>query len=269
MICSMLLALVVTAQDAPEPRRDFPPLRSPHAVAPDTTWTSPPNGPKTGEQPPSTPPNQAARPDSTARYLLGVGDELTVTVIGQPELSRVIRVLPDGSITYPGVEGTLFVLGRTPEEAGLMLKEKLGRLLRYPELQLMVTAFGAQLVYVMGEVEIPGDHEWHKGMTALQALAQAGGFKSTGKGNSVVVVRRTGPDSADVYQLDLRHALEQGGAASDLAVQPFDIIYVPRTFIANFNLVVDQWLRQNISPFTLYIEGWNAFHINSTRTIIR
>ncbi len=259
LLCMISAAV---AQDSPEPKRDFPPLEGPHPTRP-----APPDRIPTPEIPSPTTPGAPA--DTTSRYLIGAGDELTVTVIGQPELSRVVRVLPDGSITYPGVEGTLFVMGKTADAAGLELKEKLGRILRYPDLQLMITAFGPQRFYVMGEVEIPGDHEWVKGQTVLQAVAQAGGFRNTGKRNNVIVVRRTGPDSADIYQLDLRKALQLDGGAADMPLRPFDIVYVPKTFVANLNVFVDQWMRQNIAPFTLYLEGWTAFHVNSTRTIIR
>lgn len=261
------------AQDQPEPQRDFPPLVSPDA--PRTPYREP-TPPSMGEPAPGAPGSEARPPvappapaDTTQRYFIGVGDELSVLVVGQPDLSRAVRVLPDGSFTYPGVEGTVFALGRTAEDVGREIRQKLGRILRYPDCQLMVNTFGEQRVYVMGEVEIPGDHQFHKGMTALQALAQAGGFKASGKQNQVVVIRRTGADSAEVFSLDLKQALVDGGARTDMQIHPFDIIFVPKTFVGNLNVFVDQWMRQNIAPFTLFLEGWNAFNVNSSRTIFR
>ncbi|MBK8231454.1 MAG: polysaccharide biosynthesis/export family protein [Candidatus Eisenbacteria bacterium] len=287
ILCTLMPLLFApalgSAQDQPEPQRDFPPLVSPDAPRSPYRDPTPPSPgepgieePSPGEEGPDASGSEIKPPvalpaeaDTTQRYFIGVGDELSVLVVGQPDLSRAVRVLPDGSFTYPGVEGTIFALGRTADDVGQEIRQKLGRILRFPDCQLMVNTFGEQRVYVMGEVEIPGDHQFHKGMTALQALAQAGGFKSSGKQNQVVVIRRTGAESAEVFSLDLKQALIDGGARTDMPLRPFDIIFVPKTFVGNLNVFVDQWMRQNIAPFTLFLEGWNAFNVNSSRTIFR
>lgn len=262
----------IRAQDGPpEPRRDFPPVGTPGRRAepapPPGQTTFPTNPTETGE--PSVVPNWIpVLPDSENVYRVGVNDEIAVRTIGQPEFSAVVRVLPDGSMSFPGC-GTIWAQGRTAAEIAAELKRRMSRLVRFPEVDAMVAEFADQRIYVMGEVNIPQDHEYRRGMTALQAVAQAGGFTPAAKRKNVFVLRRTGPSASEVFQLDLSQAFEAGEGPSDIILRPYDIVYVPKTLIANWNIFVDQVFRQNISPFTLFIEGWNAFHINDTTTIVR
>ncbi|MDM7914285.1 MAG: hypothetical protein QUU85_03335, partial [Candidatus Eisenbacteria bacterium] len=136
------------------------------------------------------------------------------------------------------------------------------QLLRHPYVDLMVTQYGDQVVFVMGEVEFPGEKPFYKGMSTIQAIAQAGGISQTGKAGSILVLRRLGPDQAEVHHLDVGAAFKsEQGPVQDLGLQPYDIVFVPRKFISNVNIFVDQYMRQMIAPFTLYLEGWKAFHL--------
>lgn len=223
-----------------------PPPAAPHATQSDAPAGSP----------------GALQPEVDA-YRIAVNDEILVTVLGSPELSGTSRVLPDGSMTVPGV-GPIFVLGRTVPEVTGKVQESLGTILRFPNASVAVSNFGPRRIYVLGEVGIPGDHEYHRGMTALGAIAQAGGFNNNAKRSSVVLLRRLGPNEAVAYRIDLRGPLEGKDLDKDLPIRAFDVIYVPKTFIASVNVLVDQYIRQMTAPFTLYIEGWQAFNIDRT-----
>jgi protein involved in polysaccharide export with SLBB domain len=192
-------------------------------------------------------------------YLLGVGDDVQVSVLSAPELSGLAKVRPDGAITIRGA-GMIHALGRTPEDVGREAEEKLGGILRHARVDLSVLSFGEQRVFVMGEVEQPGDKPYYKGMSALQAVAAAGGLSNTGQSKSVLVLRRTGSDAAEVRRLDLGLSLK-GESGPDVVLHPYDIVFVPRTFIARANIAVDQYVRQMIAPLTLYLEGWRALAI--------
>jgi protein involved in polysaccharide export with SLBB domain len=241
---------------------DFPPLTDPNRP----TTPAPAETVRAATPPPTV--AQAPAPDSLRvqaietggdYYRLGVGDELSVSVLGQPDFSRAVRVRPDGLISLPGT-GPIFALSKTPEQIGQEIQDKLEQLLRHPRVDLMVDKYSDRRVYVMGEVVAPGEFEYLKGMSALQAIGQAGGFKPTAKTTSVVLLRRTSETEAHFRRLDLRAALD-GSAGEDTTLLPYDIVYVPRTFIANVDIFIDQFVRPMIAPFTLYIEGWNAFHI--------
>jgi protein involved in polysaccharide export with SLBB domain len=247
--------------------RDFPPLVEPGRKAPAPAPAVPPGQvpsevkkPAEEEIPSVLTPAVPAAEAAPAAYRLGVGDGLEILVLGQPDYSKTVKVRPDGAITAPAA-GTVFALGRTPEEVGQEIQEKLATYIRHAVVNLMVSDFGDQKVFVLGEVALPGERTFYKGMSVIQALAQAGGLKPSGKAGNVVVLRRTGADEARFMTVDVADALKNKPGGSDMALRPFDIVYVPRSFIGDVNVFVDQYFRQNIAPFTLYLEGWNAFNI--------
>lgn len=198
-------------------------------------------------------------PPLETEYRLQPGDELRIVVVGNDEMSVTVPVRPDGRISAPGV-GDIEVGGRTIAIVTEELRAQLRRLIRYPEVSVMLVKHAEQVVYVLGEVEAPGAKPYVPSMTTLHALGSAGGARRSGKTSSVVVLRRTGPNEMEVYQVDLAAALDGKPTARDFYLKPYDLIYVPRTFIANLNNFMDQYVRQNVIPFTAYIEGWRAFH---------
>lgn len=247
--------------------RDFPPLADPARPLPSLGAGEP-----AGEQPTDhgtfstiPEPPQAGPEDEVYRF--GVGDELNIVAVGQPQFSSSVKVLPDGTVSTPGA-GSVYVLGRTVPEASLDLEERLAAYLRYPRVDVVVTGYGEHVVYVMGEVPAAGEHPFRKGTSALQAVAMAGGFENSAAKRSVVVFRRVGPDVAEFYQIDLESPLEGAAFANDMLLRPYDIVFVPKTFIANVNVFVDQWFRQNLSALTFYLEGWDAYSVTKDRVVI-
>jgi protein involved in polysaccharide export with SLBB domain len=258
VVCMVTLFCVGGRAAAIDDERDFPPLSGPGRPAPvvPTPTTTPTSAP-----PSSTPTTPVSVP-SNEPYRLGVGDEVSVSVLAEPDLSGVVKVRPDGALTTPGA-GTIHALGRTPEEVGQEIEEKLGQFLRHPHVDLVVTNFGEQRIFVMGEVLLPGDKPFYKGISALQAVAQCGGFNDRGSKASVLVLRRTGANDVEVRKLDLKTPLKGDGAGSDVALRPYDIVYVPKTSIANVDTFFDQYFKQTLSAFTIYIEGWKAVKLST------
>ncbi len=222
-----------------------------------------------GSKPPLPPPFTTAQADSTKiepeteAYRLLVFDELNLLVIGSPDISGTVRVLPDGTITIPGI-GPQYVLGMTLPEVTEAVQRDVSKLIRYPQVSVAVSNFGERRIFVMGEVNLPGDQQYHNGLSALGAIAMAGGFNNGAKRSSVMILRRIGPDQAIAFRTDLSDPLGGKNLMQDVRVKPFDIIYVPKTFIASVNVLMDQYFRQLTPPFTLYIDGWTAFHINDS-----
>lgn len=254
--------------------RDFPPLEDPArpAPAPDGGFEVPETVPESPESPDTGMvdlPSRSAPPTQFEDvYRLGVGDEIQIMVVAAPDFNRLVKVLPDGSITAPGA-GTMHVLGLSAAEASDQLETSLSRLLRYPDVDLLVTAYGEHVVYVMGEVNFPGDHVYRKGMSVLQALGSAGGLKDSGKRNSILVFRRTGLHEAELHKIDLKDSLKGlGTLEGDLFLRPYDIVFVPKTWIADVNVFVDQYFRQNLSALTFYLAGWDAYSVTKDRVVI-
>jgi protein involved in polysaccharide export with SLBB domain len=111
-------------------------------------------------------------------------------------------------------------------------------------------------VYVGGEVMHPGLLPLNGELTVMGAVFQAGGLKETAQSNTVMVVRNTGDGPPLVMKLRLDDAVRGKAVAS---LQPFDVVYVPRSTISRIDRFVDQYLRQvipiNVSAGFSYLFG--------------
>jgi polysaccharide export outer membrane protein len=104
-------------------------------------------------------------------------------------------------------------------------------------------------VYVGGEVKTPGEYEMPGDIDALQAVLKAGGFTTAARRFEVVVIRR-GPDGRPMMKtVDLLRAAMNPGAGDAVPLRRFDIIYVPRTRIAEVGLFTQQYVNDAV-PFS-------------------
>lgn len=205
-------------------------------------------------------PYETPAPVAQHPYRMHIGDTLTLFILGHPDLSGPVKVRPDGMITVPGA-GDIQAAGQTMPELTEAVRVELRRILRYPDVSLMLSDYTDLQVYVFGEVRIPGAHTYVPEMTALHALGAAAGVTNRGGLHSVLVLRRGGPTELEVYRIDLDDAIDGEAIARDLVLEPFDVVVVPKSIIGEVNVFVERFIRQNIAPFTAYIEGWRAFHI--------
>lgn len=189
-----------------------------------------------------------ARISSQPEYRIGVGDELEIKFAYNPELDARIPVRPDGRISVP-LAKQIMAAGLTTQALEDVLSKKYAVELKRPEVTVIVRGFNAQKVFVDGEVFRPGLVPLMGPLTAIQAIAQVGGFKDTSRLSEVVVIRRT-QSKPMVAVLDVRKARDNTDSSQDILLMPFDIVYVPRSKIANVDLFVDQYVRRMI-PFPL------------------
>ncbi|MBW3558505.1 MAG: SLBB domain-containing protein, partial [Proteobacteria bacterium] len=118
-----------------------------------------------------------------------------------------------------------------------------------PEVQVALRQAAPMRVYVGGEVRTPGEYEMPGDIDALQAVVKAGGFTPTARRIEVVVIRR-GPDGRPMMKtVDLRHAVTNAGGTDAVPLRRFDIVYVPRTRVAEVGLFTQQYFNEAL-PFT-------------------
>jgi polysaccharide export outer membrane protein len=175
-------------------------------------------------------------------YRIQVGDTIDVRFYKTPELNvRNIPVRHDGRISLDMI-GDVEAAGLQPDELSQRLSEAYGHELQEPRITVIVRKFGGR-VFVGGEVGSPKALHYVHGMTALQAIQSAGGFKDESSRQNVVLIRR-GPEHYQGYRLFLEDALTGKDYFQDVALQPNDVVWIPRSRISNADLAVDQYIRQ-------------------------
>ena len=182
-------------------------------------------------------------------YRIQVGDQLDIKFFYNPELNELVMVRPDGRISLQLVH-EVRVAGLTPSELTDSLTQKYAPQLKKPEITVIVRSFGAHKVYVDGEVNKSGMFPLMGLMTVTQAISQAGGVKDTARTKEVVVIRHGENNKRLALQVNVEKVIDGTDMSQDIVLKPFDVVYVPRTSIANVDIWVDQYIRK-ILPVTI------------------
>jgi protein involved in polysaccharide export with SLBB domain len=184
-------------------------------------------------------------------YLIQIGDQLDIKFFYNPTLNEQVTVRPDGRISLQLIQ-EVTVVGLTAAALTAELIERYSVDLRQPQVTVIVRGFGAQRVFVDGEVGRPGMVPILGPVTVLQAIAQAGGLKNTARESEIIVIRRNEANAPVARQINLKKALNGSDARQDISLAPFDIVFVPRSRMSNVNVWMDHYIRQNIPiPFGL------------------
>jgi len=199
---------------------------------------------------------EAARP--VGGYRLGTGDQFDVEFLFERTLNTRVRVRPDGYVALP-IVGEIPAQGRTPAELDSLLTVAYSRYYRDPEVTVNVLTFAPPSVYVMGEVRSARAVEITPGMSMIQALAMA---QPTPDSNlsSVVLLRRLEGGKAYAQRVNAAQFLKGQADAWDVMLAPYDIIYVPATFVAKLQNFVADFFAGLVPVPLLYLRTWEAFH---------
>jgi len=195
-------------------------------------------------------------------YILQVGDELEIKFYYETELNEKVAIRPDGKISLQLINDVQ-AAGLTPSELNKILTEKYESKLRKPEVAVIVKTFSAQKVYIGGEVASPQVISLHGKLTALQAIYMAGGFRESGQLSNVLVLRNTGSQKSEILKININKILKN--KMPDIYLKPYDIVYIPKTFIAQADKFVDEYINQ-IVPRNIGISFPFVWDLNRPKT---
>ncbi len=92
---------------------------------------------------------------SNASYVLGAGDQVSLSVIGYPEFTGTLAVLPDGTVNLPLI-GPLRASGLTPDQLSAVLTQQMMAYLVDPVVSVGLAVQRPVVVTVSGAVRRPG-----------------------------------------------------------------------------------------------------------------
>lgn len=168
-----------------------------------------------------------------ADYTLGTGDFVKVTVYGDAELTREIRIAENGILTFPLI-GEVRVGGLSSVEAEKKIAEQLqrGGYIANPQVSVVVLQFLSKTVSVLGGVLKPGRYPVTRPSDVKDIIAEAGGITPDGS-EIVTVVRGNKRSEFDLHDVINQHTND------DITVTGGETIYVGSRDVA----VVGQLLR--------------------------
>jgi protein involved in polysaccharide export with SLBB domain len=190
---------------------------------------------------------QLPTPREVLDYRLERGDVLGIRVFDAPELDQQVPIRPDGRISVAPLRD-LQAAGLTIEELDTAITEGLAQYFKEARVTVFVREFANRNVYVGGEVDHPGLVPLQSGMTSVMAIFHAGGFRETAQTTNVVVLREGEEGKEEVIEINLKRVLND--ALPDLVLEPYDVVFVPKSKIASVNLFVEQYIKR-VLPLSL------------------
>ena len=187
----------------------------------------------------------------SGRYLLSIGERISIKSFYHDKLNEDVVIRPDGKISMQLV-GEIQAAGVTPDQLVAAITERLKKYLdapevavivrtvRRPDLSVLVRESASQRVFIGGEVRQAGVLTLHGRLGLLNATLQAGGLLETARVENVMLLRHVGEREPAVYAINLKGILE--GATPDVSLRPMDVVYVPKSAAAETAAA----LRQNI-----------------------
>jgi protein involved in polysaccharide export with SLBB domain len=186
--------------------------------------------------------------DAVSPHLLSAGDQIDLRFLLNPELNDTkLDIGPDGRVTVP-LLGAVAAGGLTVEEFRDKLEKAYASKLRVADLDVVVRTYASSRIFVGGEVKTPGVLALQGPTGVLQGVVMAGGFLPTARSDEVVVIRRRADHVPMLRTVNLRRYAGSANPLDDFPLQSSDVIYVPKSSVAEFDLFVDQYLNQAL-PF--------------------
>lgn len=159
------------------------------------------------------------RPSSAASveeaYQLGTGDKVRVAVFGEPDLGGEFQVDGKGRIAFPLI-GTVQASGETATGLEQTIAEQLADgYIQNPRVSVEITTY--RPFYVIGEVNKPGEYAYVDSMSALNAIALAGGYSDRANEDTIYIRRNGNPKE------------ERLPADQMTRIFPGDVVRIPRS----------------------------------------
>lgn len=186
--------------------------------------------------------------DRNPRYRLQPLDVLEIQYRYTPEYNQTISIQPDGYSELLLV-GDLKLEGLTLDEARTAILQKAAARLRDPEVNLILKEYEKPYIVIGGEVTSPGRFEMRGHITAIEAVAMAGGFKNSAKHSQVILFRRVSPDLAKTQVLDMKEMMKHPD--EDVVLRPGDMLLVPQNEVSKIERFV-KWGSMGVY--------WNPVH---------
>ena len=122
-------------------------------------------------------------------YTINPGDLLEISVWKEPDLQRQVLVRPDGAFSFP-LSGDIVAEGRTVEDIRQEITTQLGTFIPNLVVTVTVAEIHGNKIFVIGQVNTPGEFIVNPRVDVIQALSIAGGMTPFAQVNNIKILRR-------------------------------------------------------------------------------
>lgn len=176
-------------------------------------------------------------------YRIEKDDVLEISVWQAEELKRSVVVRPDGKISFPLI-GDVEAEGKSVEDVRRVIKEKISKYVRNPQVSVIIKEFGGKRATVLKETEGGGVIRFTSPITIIEALAMAGGYNTDLNLKKVFVIRPPQKEGGHVkiIVVNVQNILRKGDIRENIYLRSDDIIFLPRGGFATVKYVKNELL---------------------------
>ena len=168
---------------------------------------------------------EASQAAADSDYKVNPGDVLSVSVWKEEGLQTELLVRPDGKFSFP-LAGDIVARGHSVNEITAELTEKLSKYIPDPVVSVSIIQISGNKVYVIGQVNRPGEIIANPQVDVMQALSVAGGTTPFAELNAIRILRR---ENGMQRTVTFRYrAIEKGKRLDQNIILPAgDVVVVP------------------------------------------
>ncbi len=171
------------------------------------------------------------------------GDYLGISVIGDPEFSRIVQVQNDGSVLYPYIQG-FPIQGMTPVELQTLLVRTLQIYIDNPVILVEILSQYTIRIQVLGQVNNPGIIEIPADLDIQSSVSIAGGLTQLADPRKTHILRKVNPDDDwEKIPVNLQKFMFYGDLKELPKLRENDIIMVPGMTRGSYVVIIGAVVR--------------------------
>jgi polysaccharide biosynthesis/export protein len=159
-------------------------------------------------------------------YTVKPGDVLSISVWKEPELQgNAVLVRPDGTFSFPLV-GQVDARQKSVAELQQTLMDRLKKYISDPVVSVSVQEIKGNKIYVIGQVNKPGDFIVNPRVDVMQALSMAGGTTAFASLGNIIILRRSG-NNQTALPFHYPDVVRGKDLQQNIELQSGDVVVVP------------------------------------------
>jgi len=164
-------------------------------------------------------------------YKIGPGDQLSIFVWNNQELSTNVTVRPDGYITAPLVKD-VHASGSLATDLASEIENRLSKYIKAPHVTVSISGFIGRYeeqIRVVGQAAQPQALRYMENMTVLDVIIAVGGLTEFADGNEATIVRTIDGEKVQI-KVRLDDLIKNGDISANIEVNPGDILIIPESW---------------------------------------
>lgn len=193
-------------------------------------------------------------------YKIGIGDQISVTIWGLPDIFPIINVSADQNLRRVDVNGNIFfpyaglikAAGKTQDELRNDLTNSLTEYFTDPQVDVTIARFNSQQAFVLGEVTKPLKINITDIPISLSnAIGESYGLNTnTSEASEVYIIRQNSPNTDPlIFHANLKTP-SSFIEAGNFYLMNNDIVYVNSSGTTRWNKVISQFF-----PFSSFLNS--------------